>query len=200
MNNFINTVNRAKGKRDDIINNKKSELLLLDVRKNQIVEELKEAEKEFFKFVDDPERVESYEEKKIEKENIDKKIEEVKSQIALLESTFYVDYDIRDIEKELKKVISDSEILKDLEKVDKKINELKELAATIEAKKNDISLKVSEYIQHIMYLPAEKQDFYKKKIEEMQEKELTLKIANSDITAFLDHVSTYYRKHEKIFK
>lgn len=198
--NYIDTVKQALEKRDTMLANRFSEIELLEVRKEQIDEELKEAEKEFFKFVDDPDRVESYEEKKIEKENIDKKIEEVKSQIALLESTFYVDYDIEDIEKELKKVISDSEILKDLEKVDKKIDELKQLATEIEAKKNDISLKVSEYIQHIMYLPAEKQDFYKKKIEETQEKELTLKIANSDITAFLDHVSTYYRKHEKIFK
>ena len=102
--------------------------------------------------------------------------------------------------KELKQEINDTGVLKDLEKVDKKIAELKQLATEIEAKKNDISLKVSEYMQHIMYLPAEKQDFYKKKIEEIQEKELTLKIANSDITAFLDHVNTYYRKHEKIFK
>lgn len=200
MNNFINTVNRAKGKRDDIINNKKSELLLLDVRKNQIVEELKEAEKEFFKFVDDPDRVESYEEKKIEKENIDKKIDEVNNQIRLLEATFYIDYDMQDMEKELKKVISDSGVLKDLEKVDKKINELKELALTIEAKRNNIVAEFGKYMQDTSYLPKEKRELYKKEIKDLQEKELTLKIANSDITAFLDHVSTYYRKHEKIFK
>lgn len=198
--NYIDTVEQALKKRDTMLANKFSELELLEVRKEQIDEELKENEKEFFKFVDDPEKVESYEEKKKEKENIDKKIAEVNNQIRLLEATFYIDYDIEDIEKELKKVISDSGVLKDLEKVDKKINELKAYATEIEAKKNDISLKVSEYMQHIMHLPAEKQDFFKKKIEEIQEKELTLKIANSDITAFLDHVSTYYRKHEKIFK
>lgn len=198
--NYIDTVEQALKKRDTMLANRFSELELLEVRKEQIDEELKENEKEFFKFVDDPEKVESYEEKKIEKENIDKKIDEVNNQIRLLEATFYIDYDIEDIEKELKQEINDTGVLKDLEKVEKEINELKELAATIEAKKNDISLKVSEYLQHIMYLPREKQDFFKKKIEEIQEKELTLKIANSDITAFIDHVSTYYRKHEKIFK
>lgn len=198
--NFVEIVKQALEKRDTMLANKFSEIELLEVRKEQIGEELKENEKEFFKFVDDSEKVESYENKKIEKENIDKKINEVNNQIALLEATFYIDYDIKDIEKELKQEINDTGVLKDLEKVKKKINELKKLATEIEAKKNDISLKVSEYIQRIMYLPAEKQDFYKKKIEEMQEKELTLKIANSDITAFIDHVSTYYRKHEKIFK
>ena len=198
--NYLEIVKQAIEKRNRILTNKKEEILSLGNKKASIDEELKENEKEFFKFVDDPEKVESYEEKKKEKENIDKKIDEVNNQIALLEATFYIDYEMQDMEKELKKVISDSEILKDLEKVDKKIAELKQLATEIEAKKNDISLKVSEYIQHIMYLPAEKQDFYKKKIEEIQEKELTLKIANSDITAFLDRVSTYYRKHEKIFK
>lgn len=198
--NYIDTVKQALEKRNRILKNKKEELLLLEKKKASIDEELKENEKEFFKLVDDPDRVESYKNKKIEKENIDKKIAEVNNQIRLLEATFYIDYDIEDIEKELKKVISDSGVLKDLEKVDKKINELKAYATEIEAKKNDISLKVSEYLQHIMYLPVEKQNFYKKKIEEIQEKELTLKIANSDITAFIDHVSTYYRKHEKIFK
>lgn len=198
--NYIDTVEQALKKRDTMLANRFSELELLEVRKEQIDEELKENEKEFFKFVDDPEKVESYEEKKIEKENIDKKIDEVNNQIRLLGATFYIDYDIEDIEKELKSEINSTGVLKDLEKVDKKINELKELATEIEAKKNDISLKVSEYMQHIMYLPIDKQDFYKKKIKEIQEKELTLKIANSDITAFLDHVSTYYRKHEKIFK
>ena len=198
--NYIDTVKQALEKRDTMLANRFSELELLEVRKEQIDEELRESEKEYFKLADDLDRVESYENKKEEKENIDKKIAEVNNQIRLLGATFYIDYDIEDIEKELKKVISDSEILKDLEKVDKKIAELKKLATEIEAKKNDISLKVSEYMQHIMYLPVEKQDFYKKKIKEIQEKELTLKIANSDITAFLDHVSTYYRKHEKIFK
>lgn len=198
--NFVEIVKQALEKRDTMLANKFSEIELLEVRKEQIGEELKENEKEFFKFVDDLEKVESYENKKIEKENIDKKINEVNNQIALLEATFYIDYDIKDIEKELKQEINDTGVLKDLEKVKKKINELKKLATEIEAKKNDISLKVSEYMQHIMYLPIDKQDFYKKKIEEIQEKELTLRIANSDITAFLDHVSTYYRKHEKIFK
>lgn len=198
--NYIDTVEQALEKRDTMLANRFSEIELLEVRKEQIDEELKEAEKEFFKFVDDPEKVESYEEKKKEKENIVKKIAEVNNQIRLLEATFYIDYDMQDIEKELKKVISDSGVLKDLEKVDEEIAKLKKLATEIEAKKNGISLKVSEYMQHIMYLPAEKQDFFKKKIQEIQEKELTLKIANSDITAFLDHVGTYYRKHEKIFK
>lgn len=198
--NFVEMVKQALEKRDTMLANRFSEIELLEVRKEQIDEELKEAEKEFFKFVDDPEKVESYEEKKKEKENIDKKIAEVNNQIGLLEATFYIDYDIEDIEKELKSEINSTGVLKDLEKVDKKIDELKKLATEIEAKKNDVSLKVSEYMQHIMYLPAEKQDFFKKKIQEIQEKELTLKIANSDITAFLDHVGAYYRKHEKIFK
>lgn len=198
--NYIDTVEQALEKRDTMLANRFSEIELLEVRKEQIDEELKEAEKEFFKFVDDPDRVESYEEKKIEKENIDKKIEEVKSQIALLESTFYVDYDIRDIEKELKKVISDSEILKDLEKVDEEIAKLKQLATEIEAKRNNIAAEFGNYIQDTMYLPDNKKELYKKEIKDLQEKELNMKIANSDITAFLDHVSTYYRKHEKIFK
>lgn len=200
MNNFINTVNRAVDKKENILSNKKSELLLLDVRKNQIDEELKENEKEFFKFVDDPEKVESYENKKIEKENIVKKIAEVNNQISLLEANFYVDYDMQDIEKELKKVISDSEILKDLEKVKKKIKELKQLAATIEIKRDDISREFGNYIQSTRYLPDEKQVVYGREMKDLLEKELNIKIANSDITAFLDHVQGYYRKHEKIFK
>ena len=198
--NYIDTVKQALEKRDTMLANRFSEIELLEVRKEQIDEELRESEKEYFKLADEPDKIESYQNKKIEKENIDKKINEVNNQIRLLEATFYIDYDIEDIEKELKQEINDTGVLKDLEKVDKKIDELKKLATEIEAKKNDISLKVSEYMQHIMYLPREKQDFFKKKIEDLQEKELTLKIANSDITAFLDHVSTYYRKHEKIFK
>lgn len=198
--NYIDTVKQALEKRNTMLANRFSEIELLEVRKEQIDEELRESEKEYFKLADDLDRVESYEEKKKEKENIDKKIDEVNNQIRLLEATFYIDYEIEDIEKELKQEINSTGVLKDLEKVDKKINELKAYATKIEAKKNDISLKVSEYMQHIMYLPVEKQDFYKKKIKEIQEKELTLKIANSDITAFLDHVNTYYRKHEKIFK
>lgn len=198
--NYIDTVKQALEKRNTMLANRFSEIELLEVRKEQIDEELRESEKEYFKLADEPDKIESYKNKKIEKENIDKKINEVNNQIRLLEATFYIDYDIEDIEKELKQEINSTGVLKDLEKVDKKIAELKQLATEIEAKKNNISLKVSEYMQHIMYLPREKQDFFKKKIEEIQEKELTLKIANSDITAFLDHVSTYYRKHEKIFK
>ena len=198
--NYIDTVKQALEKRDTMLANRFSEIELLEVRKEQIDEELRESEKEYFKLADEPDKIESYQNKKIEKENIEKKMDEVNNQIRLLEATFYIDYDMQDIEKELKQEINDTGVLKDLEKVDKKIDELKKLATEIEAKKNDISLKVSEYMQHIMYLPREKQDFFKKKIEDLQEKELTLKIANSDITAFLDHVSTYYRKHEKIFK
>lgn len=200
MNNFINTVNRAKGKRDDIINNKKSELLLLDVRKNQIVEELKEAKNNYFLYADDEEKVKAFEDKEKELTDINKKIIKLKSQIALLEANFYVDYEIQDIEKELKKVISDSGVLKDLEKVNKKINELKELAATIEAKRNNIAAEFGNYIQDTMYLPDNKKELYKKEIKDLQEKELNIKIANSDITAFIDCVVGYYRKHEKIFK
>lgn len=198
--NYIDTVKQALEKRNRILKNKKEELLLLEKKKASIDEELKENEKEFFKLVDDPDRVESYKNKKKEKENIVKKINEVNNQIALLEATFYIDYEMQDMEKELKKVISDSEILKDLEEVDKKINELKELAATIEAKRNNIAAEFGNYIQDTMYLPDNKKELYKKEIKDLQEKELNMKIANSDITAFIDHVSTYYRKHEKIFK
>lgn len=133
--NYIDTVEQALKKRDTMLANKFSELELLDVRKEQIDEELRESEKEYFKLADDLDRVESYENKKIEKENIDKKIAEVNNQIRLLEATFYIDYDIEDIEKELKSEINSTGVLKDLEKVDKKINELKELATEIEAKK-----------------------------------------------------------------
>lgn len=198
--NYIDTVKQALEKRNTMLANRFSEIELLEVRKEQIDEELRESEKEYFKLADDLDRVESYENKKIEKENIDKKIDEVNNQIALLEATFYIDYEMQDMEKELKKVISDSEILKDLEEVDKKINELKELAATIEAKRNNIAAEFGNYIQDTMYLPDNKKELYKKEIKDLQEKELNMKIANSDITAFLDHVSTYYRKHEKIFK
>lgn len=198
--NYIDTVKQALEKRDTMLANRFSEIELLEVRKEQIDEELKEAEKEFFKLVDDPDRVESYKNKKKEKENIDKKINEVNNQIALLEATFYIDYDIKDIEKELKQEINDTGVLKDLEKVDKKINELKELAATIEAKQNNIAAEFGNYIQDTMYLPDNKKELYKKEIKDLQEKELNMKIANSDITAFLDNVTGYYRKHEKIFK
>lgn len=198
--NFVEIVKQALEKRNRILKNKKEELLLLEKKKASIDEELKENEKEFFKLVDDPDRVESYKNKKIEKENIDKKIDEVNNQIALLEATFYIDYEIQDIEKELKKVISDSGVLKDLEKVEKKINELKELAATIEVKRDNISREFGNYIQSTRYLPDEKQVVYGRDIKDLQEKELNIKIANSDITAFLDNVTGYYRKHEKTFK
>ena len=198
--NYIDTVKKAIEKRDTILANKFSELELLEVKKDQIDEELKEAEKEFFKFVDDPAKVESYEQKKIEKENIDKKIAEVNNQISLLQANFYVDYEMQDIEKELKSLIVNSGLNKDLEKVDKEINELKKLAATIEVKRNDIAAEFSKYIQSTMYLPDGKQELYKKEMKDLQEKELDMKIASSDITAFLDHVQGYYRKHEKIFK
>lgn len=198
--NFVEMVKQALEKRNRILTNKKEEILLLGNKKASIDEELKENEKEFFKFVDDPEKVESYEEKKKEKENIDKKIDEVNNQIALLEATFYIDYDMQDIEKELKKVISDSGVLKDLEKVDEKIAELKQLATTIEAKRNNIAAEFGNYIQSTRYLPDEKQVVYGRDIKDLQEKELNIKIANSDITAFLDNVTGYYRKHEKTFK
>ena len=198
--NYIDTVKQAIEKRDTILANKFSELELLEVKKEQIDEELKEAEKEFFKFVDDPAKVESYEQKKIEKENIDKKIAEVNNQITLLQANFYVDYEMQDIEKELKSLIVNSGLNKDLEAVDKYITKLKELAATIEAKRNDISREFGKYMQDTMYLPKEKQELYKKEIKDLQEKELDMKIANSDITAFLDHVTGYYRKHNKVFK
>ena len=198
--NYIDTVEQALEKRDTMLANRFSELELLEVKKEQIDEELKEAEKEFFKIVDDPEKVESYEQKKIEKENIDKKIAEVNNQITLLQANFYVDYEMQDIEKELKSLIVNSGLNKDLEKVDKKINELKELAAEIEAKRNDISREFGNYMQDTMYLPNDKKELYKKELKDMQEKELDMKIASSDITAFMDHVVGYYRKHEKIFK
>lgn len=198
--NFVDLVKQALDKRGRILSNKKEELSLLENKKASIDDELKEAEKEFFKFVDDPEKVESYEEKKIEKENIVKKITEVNNQISLLQANFYVDYEMQEIEKELKKVISDSGLNKDLEKVEKKINELKELAAAIETKRNDISREFGNYIQSTRYLPNNKQELYKKEMKDLQEKELDMKIANSDITAFIDHVQGYYRKHKKIFK
>ena len=198
--NFVEIVKQALEKRNRILTNKKEEILLLGNKKASIDEELKENEKEFFKLVDDPDRVESYKNKKKEKENIVKKINEVNNQIRLLEATFYIDYDMQDIEKELKQEINSTGVLKDLEKVEKKINELKELAATIEAKRNNIAAEFGNYIQDTMYLPDNKKELYKKEIKDLQEKELNMKIANSDITAFLDNVTGYYRKHEKTFK
>ena len=198
--NYIDTVEQALKKRDTMLANKFSELELLDVRKEQIDEELRESEKEYFKLADEPDKIESYKNKKIEKENIDKKINEVNNQIRLLEATFYIDYDIKDIEKELKQEINDTGVLKDLEKVDVYIAKLKELAATIEVKRDNISREFGNYIQSTRYLPDEKQVVCGRDIKDLQEKELNMKIANSDITAFLDHVQGYYRKHEKIFK
>lgn len=198
--NFVETVEKAIEKRNRILNAKKDELLLLENRKTSIDEELKENEKEYFKFVDDVEKIKTYEDKKKEKDEVIKKIDEVKKQVSLLESTFYVDYDMQDIEKELKKVISDSGLLKDLEKVAKKINELKELAKEIEAKRDNITTEFAKYMQDTIYLPSEKRELYKREIKDLQEKELNMKIADSDITAFLDNVPSYYRKHEKIFK
>ena len=198
--NFVETVEKAIEKRNRILNAKKEELLLLENRKTSIDDDLKEAEKEYFKYIDDEVKVSSYDDKKKEKEDVVKKIDEVKKQVTLLQANFYVDYEMQDISKELKKVISDSGLNKDLEKVDKKINELKELAATIEAKRNDISREFGNYIQGTMYLSREKQVVYEREMKDLQEKELTMKIANSDITAFLDYVQGYYRKHNKVFK
>ena len=198
--NFVETVEKAIEKRNRILNAKKEELLLLENRKTSIDDDLKEAEKEYFKYIDDEVKVSSYDDKKKEKDEVVKKIDEVKEQIRLLEANFYVDYEMQDIEKELKKNIVNTGLLKDLEKVAKKINELKELAKEIEVKKNNISSEFSEYIQGTRYLPREKQKTYEKEIKDLQEKEINSKIANSDITAFLDHVVGYYRKHKKIFK
>ena len=100
----------------------------------------------------------------------------------------------------MKKVISNSGLLKDLEKMEKKINELKELAKEIEVKRDNITTEFAKYMQDTIYLPSDKKELYKREIKDLQEKELNMKIANSDITAFLDHVQGYYRKHEKIFK
>ena len=96
--NYIDTVEQALKKRDTMLANRFSEIELLEVRKEQIDKELKESEKEYFKLADDLDRVESYENKKKEKENIDKKIDEVNNQIRLLGATFYIDYDMQDIE------------------------------------------------------------------------------------------------------
>ena len=88
--NFVETVEKAIEKRNRILNAKKEELLLLENRKTSIDEELKEAEKEYFKYIDDEVKVSSYDDKKKEKDEVVKKIDEVKEQIRLLESTFYV--------------------------------------------------------------------------------------------------------------
>ena len=55
-------------------------------------------------------------------------------------------------------------------------------------------------MQDTRYLPDEKRELYKKEIKDLRERQLDIRIASSDITAFLDHVVGYYRKHEKIFK
>lgn len=198
--NFVETVEKAIEKRNRILNAKKEELLLLENRKTSIDDDLKEAEKEYFKYIDDEVKVSSYDDKKKEKDEVVKKIDEVKEQIRLLEANFYVDYDKQEIEKELKKIISNSGLLKDLEKVEKKINELKELAKEIEVKRDNITTEFAKYMQDTIYLPSDKKELYKREIKDLQEKEINSKIANSDITAFLDHVVGYYRKHKKIFK
>lgn len=198
--NFVETVEKAIEKRNRILNAKKEELLLLENRKTSIDDDLKEAEKEYFKYIDDEVKVSSYDDKKKEKDEVVKKIDEVKEQIRLLEANFYVDHDKQEIEKELKKIISNSGLLKDLEKVEKKINELKELAKEIEVKRDNITTEFAKYMQDTIYLPSDKKELYKREIKDLQEKELNMKIANSDITAFIDHVQGYYRKHKKIFK
>lgn len=198
--NYLDTVKQAIEKRDTMLANKFSELELLEIKKEQTDEELKEAKNNYFLYADDEEKVKAFDNKEKELTDINEKIIKLKSQIALLEANFYVDYDMQDIEKELKSLISDSGLNKDLEKVDKEINELKKLAATIEAKRNNIAAEFGKYIQDTMYLPREKQELYKKEMKDLQEKELDMKIANSDITAFLDHVTGYYRKHNKVFK
>lgn len=198
--NYIDTVKQALEKRDTMLANRFAELELLEIKKEQTDEELKEAKNNYFLYADDEEKVKAFDNKEKELTDINEKIIKLKSQIALLEANFYVDYDMQDIEKELKSLISDSGLNKDLEKVDKEINELKKLAATIEAKRNNIAAEFGKYIQDTMYLPREKQELYKKEMKDLQEKELDMKIANSDITAFLDHVTGYYRKHNKVFK
>lgn len=200
MNNFINTVNRAVDKKENILSNKKSELLLLDVRKEQIVEELKEAKNNYFLYADDEEKVKAFEDKEKELTDINEKIIKLKSQITLLQANFYVDYEIQDISKELRLIIENSGLNKDLEAVNKKITSLKKLATKIEAKRNNIAAEFGKYIQSTSYLPKEKQKLYKREIKDLEDKELIMKIASSDITAFIDCVVGYYRKHEKIFK
>lgn len=198
--NYIDTVKQAIEKRDTMLANKFSELELLEVKKEQIDEELKEAKNNYFLYADDEGKVKAYEDKEKELADINEKIIKLKSQISLLQANFYVDYDMADISKELKKVISDSGLNKDLEKVDKKINELKELATTIEVKRDNITTEFGKYMQDTSYLPKEKRELYKKEIKDLQERQLDIRIASSDITAFIDHVVGYYRKHEKVFK
>ena len=72
--NYIDTVKQAIEKRDTMLANKFSELELLEVKKEQIDEELKEAEKEFFKIVDNPEKVKTFEDKEKELTDINEKI------------------------------------------------------------------------------------------------------------------------------
>ena len=200
MNNFIDTVKQAIEKRDTMLANKFSELELLEVKKEQIDEELKEAKNNYFLYADDEGKVKAYEDKEKELTDINEKIMKLKSQVTLLQANFYVDYEMQDMEKELESIIVHSGLNKDLEAVDKKISELKDLATKIEAKRDNITTEFSKYMQDTMYLPKEKQELYKKELKDLQEKELNMKIASSDITAFLDHVTGYYRKHNKVFK
>ena len=65
--NYIDTVEQALKKRDTMLANRFSELELLEVRKEQIDKELRESEKEYFKLADEPDKIESYQNKKIEK-------------------------------------------------------------------------------------------------------------------------------------
>ena len=198
--NFVDLVKQALDKRGRILSNKKEELSLLENRKVTIDNDLKETEANYFKYADDEVKVGDYEKSKEEKNVIDKKIAEVKNQLNLLQGNFYIDYDMTDIEKELRGVIAGSGVDKDLAKVDVYIAKLKELATEIEAKRNNISMEFGKYIQAAKYLPDDKQVVYEKEIKDLQEKELTMKIANSDITAFMDYVQGYYRKHNCIFK
>ena len=156
--NFVETVEKAIEKRNRILNAKKEELLLLENRKTSIDEELKEAKNNYFLYADDEGKVKAYEDKEKELADINEKIIKLKSQISLLQANFYVDYDMADISKELKKVISDSGLNKDLEKVDKKINELKELAKEIEVKRDNITTEFAKYMQDTIYLPSDKKE------------------------------------------
>ena len=92
--NFVEIVKQALEKRNRILKNKKEELLLLEKKKASIDEELKENEKEFFKLVDDPDRVESYKNKKKEKEAFEicqQKIKKHKLDMNLLDVEYKFD-------------------------------------------------------------------------------------------------------------
>ena len=198
--NYLDTVKQAIEKRDTMLANKFAELELLEIKKEQIDEELKEAKNNYFLYADDEGKVKAFDNKEKELTDINDKIIKLKSQISLLQANFYVDYEMQDMEKELESIIVHSGLNKDLEAVDKKISELKDLATKIEAKRDNITTEFSKYMQDTRYLPNNKKELYKKELKDLQEKELNMKIASSDITAFLDHVTGYYRKHNKVFK